>query len=108
MIPQDRPIPVPTGFLLYSPNMAAKPVQISIDTDLLSRIDADPEARERGRSAFIRSAVELYLTARHRREIDAKLARAYQGEADALLAEIEDLLGETEVCRALATACACE
>jgi metal-responsive CopG/Arc/MetJ family transcriptional regulator len=74
--------------------MAAKPVQVSIDTDLLGRIDADPEARERGRSAFIRSAVELYLTARERREIDARLARAYQGEADALLAEIEGLLGK--------------
>jgi metal-responsive CopG/Arc/MetJ family transcriptional regulator len=74
--------------------MTAKPVQVSIDTELLDRIDSDPEARERGRSAFIRSAVELYLTARERREIDARLARAYQGEADALLAEIEGLLGK--------------
>lgn len=74
--------------------MPAKPVQVSIDTDLLSRIDADPEARERGRSAFIRSAVELYLAARERRQIDAELTRAYHGQADALLAEIEDLLAE--------------
>jgi metal-responsive CopG/Arc/MetJ family transcriptional regulator len=74
--------------------MTAKPVQVSIDTDLLRRIDADPEARDKGRSAFIRSAVELYLTARERRKIDTQLARAYRGQADPLLAEIEDLLGE--------------
>lgn len=85
---------MPTEFLLYSPNMSAKPVQVSIDTDLLHRIDADPEVQERGRSAFIRSAVDLYLTARERRKIDADLVRAYQGEADALLAEIENLLSE--------------
>ena len=74
--------------------MSAKTVRVSIDTDLLRRVDADPEARARGWSAFIRSAVELYLTARERREIDSRLARAYQGEADVLLAEIADLLGE--------------
>jgi len=87
-------LPCTTGILLYNANMTAKAVQVSIDTDLLRRIDADPEARERGRSAFIRSAVELYLTARERREIDSRLTRAYQGQADVLLAEIEDLLGE--------------
>jgi predicted RNase H-like HicB family nuclease len=32
-------------------------------------------------SAFIRSAVELCLIARERREIDSRLVRAYQGEA---------------------------
>ncbi|HLE83874.1 MAG TPA: ribbon-helix-helix protein, CopG family [Thermoanaerobaculia bacterium] len=74
--------------------MAAKPVQISIDTALLRRIDADPEAREKGRSAFVRSAVELYLTAKERREIESRLRRAYAGEADALLGEIEDLIGD--------------
>lgn len=39
-----------------------------------------------------RSVIELHLTARERRQIDSRLARAYQDEADALLAEIEDLL----------------
>lgn len=38
--------------------MSAKPVQISVETELLERIDRDPEARAKGRSAFIRSAVE--------------------------------------------------
>lgn len=63
-----------------------------MDTDLLGRIDADPEVREKGRSAFIRSAVELYLRAKQRRAIDAQLANAYAGEADALLEEIEGLM----------------
>ena len=73
--------------------MPAKPVQISIDTNLLQRIDRDPEVRALGRSAFIRSAVELYLTAKERREIDERLARAYGGQSDALLAEVAELIG---------------
>lgn len=72
--------------------MAARPVQVSIDHELLERIDADPEVRERGRSAFVRSAVELYLKAKERREIDEQIERGYRGQADALFAEVEDLL----------------
>lgn len=78
----------------YHANMAAKPVQISMDTALLRRIDSDPEARAKGRSAFVRSAVELYLTAKERQEIESRLHQAYAGEADALLGEIEELMGE--------------
>jgi len=73
--------------------MAAKPVQISMDAELLRRIDEDPEAQKAGRSAFIRSAVRLYLTAKERQAIEAQLARAYAGEADAMLDEVVDLLG---------------
>lgn len=73
--------------------MSAKPVQVSIDTELLTRIDRDPEAQERGRSAFIRSAVELYLAAKGRHELEAQLADAYAGRADALLDEVVELLG---------------
>ena len=76
--------------------MPARPVQISIDTDLLRRIDADPEVRERGRSAFIRAAVETYLRARRRREIDARIAAVYDGCADEMLEDVSDLLGEQE------------
>lgn len=72
--------------------MPAKPVQISLDVELLDRIDADPEVRERGRSAFIRSAVRLYLEAKGRRDIERRLAEAYSGEADALLHEAEALM----------------
>ena len=74
--------------------MAAKPVQVSIDDDLLREIDADPEAREQGRSAFLRSAARLYLRAKKQRSIDAQIRDAYEGEADAMLAEIRDLLEE--------------
>ena len=63
-----------------------------LDEELLARIDEDPEAREKGRAAFIRAAVESYFSARERREIEASLARAYSGQADAMRAEVEDLL----------------
>ncbi len=73
--------------------MSAKPVQTSIDSDLLERIDHDPEARAKGRSAFIRSAVELDLTAKERREIEERLTRAYAGKSDTMLEEVVELLG---------------
>jgi metal-responsive CopG/Arc/MetJ family transcriptional regulator len=71
-------------------------VQISLDTELLRRIDSDPEVRARGRSAFVRSAVETYLHARRRREIDAQIAAAYDGCADDLLQDVAELMGGQE------------
>ena len=82
----------PPTILLYQANMSAKPVQISIDSELLERIDHDPEARAKGRSAFIRSAVELYLTAKERREVEERLTRAYAGKGDSMLEEVVELL----------------
>lgn len=79
--------------LLYQANMSAKPVQISIDSELLERIDHDPEARAKGRSAFIRSAVEFYLTAKERRQVEERLTRAYAGQGGAMLEEVIELLG---------------
>ena len=76
----------------YHGIMSAKPVQVSIDTELLSRIDDDPEARARGRSAFIRSAVILYLRAKERRDIEARIAAAYGAESKAVQDEIADLV----------------
>lgn len=73
--------------------MTVRPVQISMEPDLLNRIDSDPEAQAKGRSAFIRSAVRLYLEAKRRREIESRLASCYGGKADALLSEIEELIG---------------
>jgi len=73
--------------------MPARPIQISLDSDLLGQIDSDPEVLEKGRSAFIRSAVRIYLQAKGRREIKDRLAQAYGGEADSLLKEVEALLG---------------
>jgi metal-responsive CopG/Arc/MetJ family transcriptional regulator len=72
--------------------MGSRPVQISIDAELLRRIDRDPEVRRNGRSAFIRSAVEFYLRARERRAVDAAIQRAYAGKSDAMKLEIESLI----------------
>ena len=58
--------------------------------------DADPEVRLQGRSVFIRSAVEMYLGARQRREIDEQLKSACAGHADELLTEVGDLVGAQE------------
>jgi metal-responsive CopG/Arc/MetJ family transcriptional regulator len=74
----------------------ARPVQVSIDADLLRRIDADPEVREKGRSAFIREAVEHYFDVKERRELEASLRRAYEGQADAVLDEVAELIGTQE------------
>src|SRR5437870_1227694 len=73
-------------------HMPAQPVQVSIEKALLKRIDTDPETKKRGRSAFIRSAVELYLKVKERREIDRAIRRAYSGKSEELLAEIQDLI----------------
>lgn len=81
---------------MHCSNVAATPVQVSIDRDLLRRIDADPEARENGRSAFIRAAVRHYLAAKERRALEARLLPAYEGEADATLEEVADIIGTQE------------
>jgi metal-responsive CopG/Arc/MetJ family transcriptional regulator len=73
--------------------MAAKPVQVSLDGELLRRIDRDPEAKKLGRSAFIRNAVSAYLQAKERRDIDSAIRKAYQANAEDLVDEVEALLG---------------
>jgi len=78
--------------LLYIANMASKAVQVSLDVVLLRRIDADPETRKRGRSAFIRSAVSSYLRAKRKNQIDSAIIAAYAGKAEAMAAEVADLL----------------
>jgi metal-responsive CopG/Arc/MetJ family transcriptional regulator len=73
--------------------MAAKPVQVSIDDELLKRIDRDSEAKRLGRSAFIRNTVAAYLQAKERRDTDAAIRRAYAGEANDVVDEIEEPIG---------------
>jgi metal-responsive CopG/Arc/MetJ family transcriptional regulator len=72
--------------------MPVRPVQISIDSALLDQIDADSESREKGRSAFITSAVQFYLRAKERQNFEARLVRAYQGQACSLLDEMQELM----------------
>ncbi len=64
-----------------------------MDVKLLERIDQDSETRERGRSAFLRSAAELYLAAKKRRRIDRQIREAYEGVAEEMLEEIENIIG---------------
>jgi metal-responsive CopG/Arc/MetJ family transcriptional regulator len=79
-------------FLWHNANMPAKPVQVSIDVDLLRRIDSDPETREKGRSAFVRSAVSSYLEAKRRRDVDAAIRAAYAGAEGDMAAEVAGLM----------------
>jgi metal-responsive CopG/Arc/MetJ family transcriptional regulator len=74
--------------------MAAKPVQISLDRELLARIDRDPQTKKQGRSAFIRDAVEMYLAVKRRRDVDQQIAIAYGDRSRELLADVETWLGE--------------
>lgn len=69
-----------------------KPVQISIDTALLRRIDADSEARATGRSAFISRAVVRYLRDKQSARVDAQFRIALAGKAEELLEELEPFL----------------
>jgi metal-responsive CopG/Arc/MetJ family transcriptional regulator len=71
----------------------AKPVQISLDEELLRRVDADPETKRRGRSAVVRSALILYLEGKKRRAVDAQILRAYGDAADDMVDEIDTLIG---------------
>ena len=73
-------------------NITAKPVQISIDEDLLERIDADSDVEKRGRSAFIRAALRYYLEVKRRRTVDDAIARAYRGHAREARAEVDELI----------------
>jgi metal-responsive CopG/Arc/MetJ family transcriptional regulator len=70
----------------------AKAVQISLDEELLRRVDADPETRRKGRSAVVRSALLLYLRNKQSRRVDDLIRRAYGTEADEMLDEIEPLI----------------
>jgi len=69
--------------------MRAKLVQISNSRELHARIDRDPQTKQRGRSAFMRDAVELYLATKHRRDVDRQIAMAYRGKSRDLLADAE-------------------
>jgi metal-responsive CopG/Arc/MetJ family transcriptional regulator len=61
--------------------MSARSVQISLDEKLLARVDRAPLARRKGRSAFIRAALESYLASEASRAIDEAYDRGYGGKA---------------------------
>jgi metal-responsive CopG/Arc/MetJ family transcriptional regulator len=54
-----------------------KAIQVTIDEELLARLDADGEVRSKGRSAVLRRAVIDYLERRRRTEIAEQYRLAY-------------------------------
>lgn len=58
-----------------------KAIQITLDEDLLARLDADEEVRRDGRSAVLRRAADEYLQRRRRRLIAEQYAAAYGQDA---------------------------
>jgi len=61
--------------MLYS--MCMKAIQITLDENLLKRLDADEEVRRDGRSAVLRRAALEYLGRRRKRAIAEQYERAY-------------------------------
>jgi metal-responsive CopG/Arc/MetJ family transcriptional regulator len=55
-----------------------KAIQITLDTELLKRLDADDDVRREGRSAVLRRAAEEYLARRRKRAIAEQYERAYR------------------------------
>lgn len=54
-----------------------KAIQITLDDDLLARLDRDEEVQRDGRSAVLRRAADLYLRQRNARRIAEAYRRAY-------------------------------
>jgi hypothetical protein len=54
-----------------------KAIQVSIDEELLHRLDADPEVQRDGRSAVLRRAVTAYLQERRAERIADAYRRGY-------------------------------
>ncbi len=54
-----------------------KTIQITIDPDLLHKIDNDEESMKKGRSAFLRQAVRYYLEQKRLKSISDKYRSGY-------------------------------
>jgi metal-responsive CopG/Arc/MetJ family transcriptional regulator len=55
-----------------------KTIQITIDPDLLHKIDNDEESMKKGRSAFLRQAVRYYLEQKRLKSISEKYRSGYR------------------------------
>lgn len=64
-------------------NIAMKTIQITMDEELLARLDKAEEVRQLGRSAVLRRATGEYLARQRRVEIARQYRKAY-GAHDAL------------------------
>lgn len=56
-----------------------KAIQVTLDEDLLARLDRDDEVRRDGRSAVLRRAADLYLRQRRAGAIASAYRQAYGG-----------------------------
>lgn len=54
-----------------------KAIQVTVDDELLARLDADDEVQRDGRSAVLRRAADEYLRRRRRQSIAEQYAKAY-------------------------------
>ena len=54
-----------------------KTIQITIDPELLHKIDNDEESKKKGRSAFLRQAVRYYLEQKRLKSISEKYRSGY-------------------------------
>ena len=54
-----------------------KTIQITIDPELLQKIDNDEESKRKGRSAFLRQAVRYYLEHKRLKSISEKYRTGY-------------------------------
>jgi metal-responsive CopG/Arc/MetJ family transcriptional regulator len=70
-----------------------KTIQITMDEDLLSRLDHDEETKRSGRSAVLRRAVAEYLKRRNHEAIATKYREAY-GAGTGLGKDLEGWEGE--------------
>ena len=57
--------------------MCMKAIQVTLDDELLARLDADEEVRRDGRSAVLRRAADEYLRRRRQRAIADQYNKAY-------------------------------
>ena len=59
-----------------------KTIQITIDPELLHKIDNDEESIKIGRSAFLRKAVRYYLEQKKLRSISEQYRSGYRRESE--------------------------
>ena len=59
-----------------------KTIQITIDPELLHKIDNDEESMKKGRSAFLRQAVQYYLVQKRLKSISEQYRSGYRRESE--------------------------
>ena len=66
-----------------------KAIQITMDEELLTRLDADEQVQRLGRSAVLRQVALEYIARRKRQAVAEQYRRAYAGVAAGLGPELE-------------------